>query len=46
MCISLWIATSGNTHQTCIQINDRIVVTMITAHRILMVFLIAYPLGA
>ena len=31
MCISLWIATSGNTHQTCTQIYDRIVVAMLAA---------------
>ena len=46
MFISLRIATSGNTHQTCTQINDRIFVAMLAAHRILTVFLIAYPLGA
>ena len=31
MCLSLWIATSGNTHQTCTQIYDRIVVAMLAA---------------
>ena len=45
-CISLWISNSDNTHQTCTQIYDLIVVAMLAAHRILTIFLVAYPHGA